>query len=96
MLASKNVYCDHSSMICFNARNKKNIHTPNILHQNREDGKKIKRTFAILTPQKKKWGTVCWSPSGIISSKDDSQVFHVLVQCFNCKTSVLLLLDGDI
>lgn len=90
MLASKNVYCDNDSMMCIKTHNKKNVYTSKQRRQKKD------RTVAVLTLQKRNWGMVCWSPSRAISSRNDSQIFHVLVQCFNCKTSVLLLLNGEV
>lgn len=51
MLTFKNVYCDHSSMMCFNEYENKNVHTPNIVYEKREV-----ETIAILTLRKKKRG----------------------------------------
>lgn len=78
MLSSKTVYCDLSSMMCFNEHENKNVCTPNILHQKREARKKDSGNNGCPDAKKKNGGMVCWSPSAAISSRKNLCVSSVL------------------
>lgn len=94
-LASKNIYCDHNSMMCFNEHENQNVHTPNILHQKIEDRKKdsgnssnpdCMKKYSVLESfrnYKQQEELVCWFSALTLCYcwmvRFDRQPFHLLV-----------------